>query len=392
MRLLRRIAKEQGRSVVIVSHDERIRDIADRVLWLEDGAFKDIVTMATDPVCSMAVERERAVSAERDGETYWFCSRGCREEFLGGLPPDHPTDCHGFPGLVRAATALLSRRSSSATDRHQAAKRSGTSYCIGAPLSAQRRHAMERDLSGKVAIVTGGARGIGAATAEAMAAAGVAVVVTDVLDEEGERMASHLRDGGYTARYEHLDVSDEANWDQVVEKTVAELGGLHVLVNNAGIGTLPDVETETREGWDRLIAINQTGVWLGMKTAAPRMRASGGGSIVNVSSIFGAVGGFGGSIAYHASKGAVRLMTKNAAIRYAKEGIRVNSVHPGFIDTPMIEQVKDTPVEQAILANTPMGRLGTPAEIGAVIAFLASDAASYMTGSEVYVDGGWTAQ
>ena len=205
-------------------------------------------------------------------------------------------------------------------------------------------------------------------------------------------MASHLRDGGYTARYEHLDVSDEANWDHVLEKTVAELGGLHVLVNDAGIGTMFDVETETREGWDRLIAINQTGVWLGMKTAAPRMRASGGGSIVNVSSIFGAVGGFGGSIAYHASKGAVRLMTKNAAIRYAKEGIRVNSVHPGFIDTPMIEQVKDTPVEQAILANTPMGRLGTPAEIGAVIAFLASDAASYMTGSEIYVDGGWTAQ
>ena len=119
MRLLRRIAKQQGRSVVIVSHDERIRDIADRVLWLEDGAFKDIVTMA--------VERERAVSAQRDGEPYWFCSRGCREEFLGGLPPDRPADGHGFPGLVRAATALLSRRSSSATDRHQAAKRSGIS-------------------------------------------------------------------------------------------------------------------------------------------------------------------------------------------------------------------------------------------------------------------------
>ena len=251
---------------------------------------------------------------------------------------------------------------------------------------------MERDLFGKVAIVTGGAQGIGAATAEAMAAAGAAIVVADILDEEGERMASHLRDIGYTARYEHLDVSEEANWAHVVEKTVAELGGLHVLVNNAGIGTMSDVETETREGWDRLIAINQTGVWLGMKMAAPRMRASGGGSIVNVSSIFGAVGGFGGSIAYHASKGAVRLMTKNAAIRYAKEGIRVNSVHPGFIDTPMIEQVKNTPVEQAILANTPMGRLGTPAEIGAVIAFLASDAASYMTGSEIYVDGGWTAQ
>jgi 3alpha(or 20beta)-hydroxysteroid dehydrogenase len=113
---------------------------------------------------------------------------------------------------------------------------------------------------------------------------------------------------------------------------------------------------------------------------------------VNVSSIFGAVGGFGGSIAYHASKGAVRLMTKNAAIRYAKEGIRVNSDHPGFIDTPMIEAVKGTPTEEAILADTPMGRLGTPREIGDVIAFLASNAASYMTGSEVYVDGGWTAR
>ena len=251
---------------------------------------------------------------------------------------------------------------------------------------------MERELNGKVAIVTGGARGIGSATAETLSAAGASVVITDVLDEEGERVAARLRDLGGRAQYQHLDVSDEANWEHVVEKTVAELGGLHILVNNAGIGTTAEVETETREGWDRLIAINQTGVWLGMKTAAPRMRAGGGGSIVNVSSIFGAVGGFGASIAYHASKGAVRLMTKNAAIRYAKEGIRVNSVHPGFIDTPMIEQVKGTPVEEAILTNTPMGRLGRPEEIGSVIVFLASDAASYMTGSEVYVDGGWTAQ
>lgn len=251
---------------------------------------------------------------------------------------------------------------------------------------------MGQDLFGKVAIVTGGAQGIGAAAVQALAAGGAAVVVTDVLDDEGERLAAHLRDGGCTARYEHLDVSDEGNWERVLEKTASEFGALHVLVNNAGIGTMSDVETETREGWDRVIGINQRGVWLGMKAAVPHIRRAGGGSIVNVSSIFGAVGGFGGSIAYHASKGAVRVMTKNAALRYAKEGIRVNSVHPGFIDTPMIEQVKGTPIEQAILANTPMGRLGTPAEIGAVIAFLASDAASYMTGSEVYADGGWTAQ
>lgn len=251
---------------------------------------------------------------------------------------------------------------------------------------------MDQDLKGQVAIVTGAARGIGAAAARALGEAGAAVVLTDVLDAEGEALAAQLRGAGRVARYEHLDVSDESDWRRVVDATVADLGRLDVLINNAGIGTLPDVESETREGWDRLIAVNETGVWLGMKAVAPSMRTSGGGTIVNVSSIFGAVGGFGGSIAYHASKGAVRLMTKNAAIHWAKDGIRVNSVHPGFVDTPMIDAVKDTPVEAAILGQTPMGRLGKPEEIGSVIAFVASPAASYMTGSEVYVDGGWTAQ
>lgn len=251
---------------------------------------------------------------------------------------------------------------------------------------------MNQDFQGQVAIVTGAARGIGAAAAKALGEAGAAVVLTDVLDDQGEALAERLRRSGRVARYEHLDVSDESDWRRVVDAIMADLGRLDVLVNNAGIGTLPDVESETREGWDRLIAINETGVWLGMKTVAPSMRKSGGGTIVNVSSIFGAVGGFGGSIAYHASKGAVRLMTKNAAIHWAKDGIRVNSVHPGFVDTPMIVAVKDTPVEAAILGQTPMGRLGTAEEIGSVIAFVASPAASFMTGSEVYVDGGWTAQ
>jgi NAD(P)-dependent dehydrogenase (short-subunit alcohol dehydrogenase family) len=177
-----------------------------------------------------------------------------------------------------------------------------------------------------------------------------------------------------------------------VREVVAEHGRLDVLVNNAGIGTFPDVEAETREGWDELIAINQTGVWLGMKHAGPAMRDSGGGSIINLSSIFGAVGGFGGSIAYHASKGAVRLMTKSAALHWATDGVRVNSLHPGFIDTPMVAPVKGGDVEQLILAATPMGRLGRAEEVGAAVAFLASDDASYMTGSEVYVDGGWTAR
>jgi NAD(P)-dependent dehydrogenase (short-subunit alcohol dehydrogenase family) len=173
---------------------------------------------------------------------------------------------------------------------------------------------------------------------------------------------------------------------------VAEHGRLDILVNNAGIGTFPDVEAETREGWDQLIAINQTGVWLGMKHAGPAMRDSGGGSIINLSSIFGAVGGFGASIAYHASKGAVRLMTKSAALHWATNGVRVNSLHPGFIDTPMVAPVKGGDVEQLILAATPMGRMGRAEEVAAAVAFLASDDASYMTGSEVYVDGGWTAR
>ena len=251
---------------------------------------------------------------------------------------------------------------------------------------------MDLSLNGRVALVTGAARGIGASAARELADAGASIVLTDVLDAEGKALADELRGAGRQATYLHLDVADEKQWRDVVDAAVTLYGRLDILVNNAGIAAMSDVEAETLEGWNRLIAINQTRVWLGMKAVIPSMRAVGGGSIVNLSSIFGAVGGFGGSIAYHASKGAVRLMTKNAALHCAKEGIRVNSVHPGFIDTPLIEQVKGTPAEQAILANTPMGRLGRPDEIGAVIAFLASDAASYMTGSEVYVDGGWTAQ
>ena len=245
------------------------------------------------------------------------------------------------------------------------------------------------ELEGKVAIVTGGARGIGAATAEALCEQGAFVFVTDVLDE-GEAFAKRLASKGKCARYAHLDVTDEEQWKKLVDDIVREFGHLDILVNNAGIGTFEDVEQETRAGWDKVIAVNQTGVWLGMKHAIPAMKKNGG-SIVNVSSIFGAVGGFGASIAYHASKGAVRLMTKNVAIRYAKEGIRVNSMHPGFIDTPMLAPIRGTPLEKTIEEKTPMGRLGTSAEIGDVIAFMCGPKASYMTGSEVYVDGGWTA-
>lgn len=254
-----------------------------------------------------------------------------------------------------------------------------------------------RGLEGKVALVTGGARGIGAAAALRLAEEGVKVVVTDVLDDEGERLVQQIRGREGQAVFVHHDAGSEADWQRAVGRAVEAFGGLHILVNNAGIGTFADVEQETLEGYERVIRVNQTGVWLGMKYAAPQMRKAGGGSIINVSSIFGAVGGFGGSVAYHAAKGAVRLMTKNAALRYAKEGIRVNSVHPGFIDTPMIAPVKDASdpamvqTLQAILGMTPVGRLGKPEEIAAMIAFLASDEATYCTGAEFYVDGGWTA-
>jgi NAD(P)-dependent dehydrogenase (short-subunit alcohol dehydrogenase family) len=249
-----------------------------------------------------------------------------------------------------------------------------------------------RGLTGKVAVITGGARGIGAATAARLVEEGVAVAVGDVLDDDGRAFAVSLARAGDRAAYHHLDVTDEAAWNDVVDRIERDLGPIDVLVNNAGIGTFADVEQETREAWDRLIAVNQTGVWLGMKVVGRRMRERGRGSIINVSSIFGAVGGFGGSIAYHASKGAVRLMTKSAALHWATSGVRVNSIHPGFVETPMIEATKGTPAETEIIAMTPMGRLGRPEEIAAAIAFLASDDASYMTGSEVYVDGGWIAR
>jgi NAD(P)-dependent dehydrogenase (short-subunit alcohol dehydrogenase family) len=249
-----------------------------------------------------------------------------------------------------------------------------------------------RRLEGRVALVTGAASGIGRATAERLASEGATVVVTDVQDEAGEQAAASIRDSGAAASFLHLDVADEDDWSRVVERVLSDHGRLDVLVNNAGLGDLATIEETSLPDWERTIAIDQTGVFLGMRASAEALKASGHGSVVNISSIFGTSGGFGTSPAYHAAKGAVRTLTKNVALHWATEGVRVNSIHPGFIRTPILDQAKGTEVWDAMTALTPMGRLGEPAEIAAAVAYLASDDASFVTGLELYVDGGYMAR
>ncbi len=172
---------------------------------------------------------------------------------------------------------------------------------------------------------------------------------------------------------------------------VEEFGGLNILVNNAGLGDDGDINDQVIEEWDKTIAIDLTGVYLGMRHAGEALKASGNGSVINISSIFGASGGFGQNPAYHAAKGGVRTLTKNVALNWAKEGVRVNSIHPGFVETALTTPLKGTPVDDLIVSSTPMGRWGRPEEIAAGAAYLASDDASYVTGSELYIDGGFMA-
>jgi len=246
-------------------------------------------------------------------------------------------------------------------------------------------------LEGKVALITGGARGIGAATARLMAAEGAAVVIADVLEKEGMETSAEISKVGGEALFVPLDVTSEADWAGAVQAAVAKYGKLDVLVNNAGISNRTGVEETSADSWDQVMDVNAKGVFLGTKAAVPEMRKAGGGSIINISSIYGIVGS-GGSASYHASKGAVRLFTKSAAVQYAREGIRVNSVHPGFVDSPMTQAHHGIPqVRQARTGQTPLGRLGVPEDIAPGILYLASDQSSFVTGSELVIDGGMTA-
>lgn len=247
-------------------------------------------------------------------------------------------------------------------------------------------------LIGRTAIVTGAASGIGKATALRLASEGANVVVTDINDAAGDSVVADLKSQGYSAMFMHHDVTKADDWQRVIDDTVAAYSGLDILVNNAGMGDLLDIDAATQADWDRTIAIDQTSIFLGMKLASPHLKASGKGSVINISSIFGISGGFGTSPAYHAAKGAVRTLTKNVALLWAQQGVRVNSIHPGFIDTPILSETKGTPFEQVMLDMTPMGRLGKPDEIAAAVAYLASDDASFVTGCELAVDGGYLAR
>ena len=247
-------------------------------------------------------------------------------------------------------------------------------------------------LEGRVALVTGAASGIGKVTAQRLVEEGAAVLVTDIQVDLGEATVAELTAGGGRAAFFRHDVTSESDWEAACAKAVAELGGLDILVNNAGMGDIKPIEETTLAEWDRTVAIDQTGVFLGMKAAAPHLKKSGHASVINISSIFGSSGGFGVSPAYHAAKGAVRTLTKNVALHWAPDGVRVNSIHPGFIDTPILDGARGTPFEQAMLDLTPMGRLGQPDEIAAGVAYLASDDAAFVTGLELYIDGGYLAR
>ncbi|MCE9524194.1 MAG: glucose 1-dehydrogenase [Alphaproteobacteria bacterium] len=267
---------------------------------------------------------------------------------------------------------------------------------------------MGKKLQGRVALVTGGARGIGAASAAALAAEGAAVLITDVLDEDGERTAAEISSKGGRIGYRHHDVRDEAAWLAAVGEAEKRFGGLDILLNNAGIFALKPMSETTIEEFRHMQAINVEGVFLGMKCAIPAIgkRAQqwpGGGSIINLSSVAGLTGA-SFAVPYNASKGAVRLMTKGAALECAQLGykIRVNSIHPGIIDTMMGQKVMDdlastgaagaNEVRANMIALHPLGRLGVAGDIANAVVFLASDDAAFMTGSEVVVDGGMTAR
>ena len=250
-------------------------------------------------------------------------------------------------------------------------------------------------LEGKVALITGGARGMGAAEARMFAREGAKVVIADVLEDEGRRTEAQINETGGDAIFVSLDVTQQADWDAAISRTVERFGRLDVIVNNAGISARGSIEETTIEQWDRVMDINAKGVFLGTKAAIQQMKRQGdGGSIVNISSISGMIGQDVVNAGYNASKGAVRIFTKAAAVQYARDGIRVNSIHPGPIQTPMTQagwEDAERVGDFVVSSDTPMGRYGKPEEVAYGALYLASDESSYVTGAELVIDGGYIA-
>ncbi len=244
-------------------------------------------------------------------------------------------------------------------------------------------------LVGKSALISGGASGLGEAQAILYAREGASVLIGDVQDEKGNAVVSAIESEGGKAAFIRLDVTSTDSWDAAVADAVARFGKLTTLVNNAGIFHPGGIVEETAQGWDRMIAINQTGVFLGMKAASAALLASGNGAIVNISSLYGLIGS-PNAISYHASKAAVRVMGKAGALEFAKQGIRVNTIFPGQIKTPILGDI--TPEQDAaIKASIPMGVVGDPMDIAYASLYLASDEAKYVSGAELWVDGAWYA-
>lgn len=242
-------------------------------------------------------------------------------------------------------------------------------------------------LDGKVALISGAASGLGEAQAMLFAREGAKVVPADIQDEVGEAVASTIRDEGGDARYTRLDVTNLDEWTAAVAFAVESFGKLTTLVNNAGIFHPGGIETETPEGWSRMIAVNQTGPFFGMKAAVPALLETGNAAIVNISSLFGLLGS-PNAISYHASKAAVRLMSKGASLEFAKKGIRVNTIFPGQIRTPILGDITSEQ-DEAFKAAIPMGMAGEPIDVAHGSLFLASDEAKYISGAEMCIDGAW---
>ena len=247
-------------------------------------------------------------------------------------------------------------------------------------------------LEGKVALISGGARGMGAEEARIFAREGAKVIIGDISEGEGKAVKAQIAEAGGQALFVRLDVTEESDWTNAVNQAVSRFGKLDILVNNAGISSRAFTDDTAIDAWDKIMEVNSKGVFLGTRAAVPKMLEAGGGSIINISSIMGLVGSAGGHPAYNASKGAVRIFSKAMAVRHVKDDIRVNSVHPGFMP-PMASGIAyDQEQRRGSLEQTPLGREGRIEEVANAVLFLASDEASYITGAELAVDGGFTAK